>query len=528
MKKKIILLLLCCLILPVFSGCQSAVIEFSANSAGSPAPTPPAPVLGYEAPIGNIQLEQTKPIALYLPNKDRSKLVAITEEMSLPINRHGAESVIRSLLAHPGNDIAAPISPDVELRLSDYYPVEVSRDIATVNLTQSALQLSANDLYLVSQAIANTLSSFSDISYVNVLVMGKQIGLDTADTLPMGTLQERISSDLITLWEQIQSRRVLPNESAESKRLSLPVTLYFPIQSGLGIIPEVRNIAFSGQTSQQLISTLLSELAKGSAVLENAPIMPDFSTYLLTAPAIEPLQSTPGRKVSLHFSSSLYNAIIDTNNTLSTTLAALNYTLTTFLPNVVAVEVSIGDEGPIEKLNPQSPYLSVAELTFQDGLQKRSDFTPFLLSYADLYFPHQNSDHLVKVVRPVPYYEAKNPSYLISQLISGPKYYDSRRFDIQGFFTAEPAFSEGDIRGISYTPERKLLVHFSSSFFNQLSQVLPSEKEHSFIYSLVNTLCENPAVYGVCFFIDDTQPPNLLHTLYLPGTFYPNTGIVSK
>lgn len=530
MKIKLIALLLLLSIL--LSGCQSVFENEAKKLSGAPTSLPDVS-LPYEAPIGNINLKQSTTVSLYLPNKDRSKLVAITQEVSLSINRHGAEDVLRLLLSHPGNDIAVPLSPDVVLSLSDYYPVEISRDVATVNLTQSALQLAPNDFFIVSQAITNTLSAFTDISYVNILVMGKQIGLDTANTLPMGTLQEQVGVNLVNLWEQIESRKVSSNESASSKRLSLSATLYFPVQS-LGIIPEVRNITFPGQSSAQLITTLLNELSKGSTFLENAPIMPNLTEYLIEEPAIESLQSTSGRKIILRFSEDLYKEIINTNNSFSTIVASINYTLTTFIPNITGIEIYDGANAaiPVLSLTPLSAYIDAKEISFPEGLQRRSDFHPFLLAYVNLFFPLRPNDGssptvLVKVMRPIPYYETKNPSYILSLLILGPDYYYDSRTDTQSFFELPIEFSPAYIRGVSYE-DRYLLIHFSSNFFKQLPQSLSVEMESLFVYSLVNSLCENPSVSGVYFFVDGMQPETFAGSIYLPGIFYPNPGIVKE
>ncbi len=531
MKKKklamIAILILCAFTL---SACQSAFFDDSGHQKGQPVALPKVS-LPYEAPIGNVRLNQTTTVAFYLPNKDRSKLVAINQEVSLPVNRHGAEAVLRALLAHPGNETTVPLSPHTALALSDYFPVEISRDVATVNLTQSALELSSNELFIVSQAITNTLSAFTDISYVNILVMGKQIGLDTVNTLPMGTLQEQIGFNLVTQWEQIESRKVSGNEPLSKKRLSLPVTLYFPVES-LGIIPEVRNTTFPGQEASQLILILLEELSKGSNFLENSPKMPDLANFLLEEPVIEALKSTSGQKIILRFSDALYKEIIDTNNQFSSIIASLNYTLTTFIPNISGLELYIGDKStePLLTLTPQSPYISVAEISFPEGLQRRSDFTSFLMGYATLYFPEQakqgEASSLVRVMRPIPYYETKDPSYLLTQLISGPQYYDSRK-DTQPFFSLPIEFSMAYIRGVSYE-NRTLLIHFASNFFDQLPQALSPQMEGLFVYSMVNTLCENPSIDGICFYVDALQPETFVGSLYLPGTFYPNFGLINE
>ena len=46
------------------------------------------------------------------------------------------------------------------------------------------------------------------------------------------------------------------------------------------------------------------------------------------------------------------------------------------------------------------------------------------------------------------------------------------------------------------------------------------------IYSIVNTLCENPVVSKVRFYVAGGQPETLVGEIYLPGEFFPAPGLV--
>ncbi len=516
MAKRALVLVLIAACLAI-SGCQPSVPVISGDSGTVPATLPPPP-LGYEPPIGDAGLEYDTMATLFLPRADGVRLIAQQVLLTLPMGRHGAEAVLKALLNHPGNALVSPLSKSVKLQLAGDNPVEISRDVATVNLGPSAHQLEPKDFYTVCQAIANTLTEFSDIRYVNVLVAGAQVGLDVSATLPMGTLQRRTGEDLDTLWEQAEAQRVLLSEDASKRRLSTAATLYFPARMGTGILPEVRNISFDGQTPGQLAKGLLQELSNGAEYLGNVPALPDLTKYLLEDPSVS--ETSGGRKVTLRFSQDLNEALAESEGlTRSICLASLTYTLTTFMPNVVAVEVYIGDVR-IDNLKPQSVYIQQT-IAFENGLQQRSDYGAFLLDYCRLYFAADNGK-LTAVNRPVPYYEAKNPRYLLLQLNEGPRPYDTET-GLKGVFPQR--LTDADLLGLRLEDDT-LLVHFSDAFRTAAS-VLSGNEERLMIYAIVNTLCESPVVSRVRFYVAGKQPETLAGEIYLPGEFLPSPGLVN-
>ena len=451
---KRVLCLLTAAICLLLTGCQPSVPVIAGEGTETIVATLPPPDLTYEPPIGDASLEYETTATLFLPRADGVRLIAQQVQVILPIGRHGAETVLRELLDHPGNALVQPLSKTVKLQLAGSNPLEISGDVATVNLSTSANQLEPRELYTVCQAIANTLTEFSDIRYVNVLVSGVQAGLDISATLPMGTLQRRTGEDLNALWELADSQRVPLSEDTSTRRLSTMVTLYFPAKLGTGILPEVRNISFDGQTPAQLIKGVFQELNRGAEYLGNLPAMPDLNKLLIDVPVISET-SGGGRKLSLRFSADLNEALNDNGLTRSICMASLTYTLTTFLPNVTAVEVYIGDQ-LIDTITPSSIYLPEEPIVFARGLQQRSDYGAFLLSYCRLYFA-AGDGKLTAVNRPVPYYQTKNPRYLLLQLNDGPRAYDS----VNGLGAVFPAgLKDADLLGIGFV-DQTMLVHLS-------------------------------------------------------------------
>lgn len=157
----------------------------------------------------------------------------------------------------------APVGGSVRLSLYGVNPVEVSRNVATVNLAANALQLSRDALYLACQAIANTLTTLPEIEWVNFLVVDRPVGLDIANTLPMGAFSATTAQDIGAAYEQLLSRRVDSGSDASLKPLTSNVTLYFPVSGMDGVVSEVRSVSFSDQVFSNMVVAILRELAQG-------------------------------------------------------------------------------------------------------------------------------------------------------------------------------------------------------------------------------------------------------------------------
>lgn len=474
----------------------------------------------YEAPIGDAAMDYEAQATLFLPRPDGARLIARQETLTFSAARHGAETVVRALLSHPGDAAVAPLGRGVALTLAGNNPVEVSRDVCTVNLGPSCLQLDARDFYTVCQAIANTVTEFQDIQYVNILVAGSQASLDVAGTLPVGTLHRRTSEDLDAIWNQAALSMLEAGEDPAGKRLTMAATLYFPAQGGNGILPEVRAVTFEGQAPYQLALGLLRELSQGAQSLDNVPALPRLTELLTQEPTVENQSGGGGRLVTLQFQSELNEALLECDVTRSAMMASLTYTLATFMSEVTGLRVRIGEEW-IERVTPISIYTDQAPIIFQDGQQKRGDYAAFLLGYAKLYF--SQGARLCQVNRAVPCYETQNPRYLMKQLMLGSRSYD----DVPRLTAVFPEnLSDADLIGFSVI-EDTLLCHLSENFW-KACQGLAEEAERLMVYAMVNTLCASQQVKRVRFFIGGQQVDGISGGIYWRGEFLKNTGIVIR
>lgn len=501
-KKEWMALLCVCLLL---TGCAGE----AGNTAASP--TLPPVTLSYDVPENDVKQEISKSVLLYLPSLDGTRLIAVPQSASLSVSRHNAETLCTLLFAHPGTDQTVPLGGDTPLKLSETEAVEVSGKVATVSLAASALRLSHEELFTVGQALANTLCQFGDLEYVNVLISGVQPGLDVASTLPAGCYQPNMREDLITLRSRASAAKT-------AARRAIVTPLYYPAAGGKGILSEARTLSFSDLEGENVIATLLEALSAGAESLSGLPRFPDLNNLLSEPPAI--FETGGARRAILQFDESLNALLIESGITRSVMVASLVYTITTFLPALEGVEMTIGSER-ILSLTPSGTYTGAGEtMLFPNGLMKRSDFSGFLLDACPLYFAN-GSGKLTLSSRAVPFYESRSVRRIIGQLMAGPQNYDS----VSGL---EPVLPEGlrdsDLIGVSLEKET-LLLNFSSRLLT-LSQGMSPETEKRMIYAVVNTLCELPGVERVCFFIMGQQPETLAGSVFLPGDFLPNPDII--
>ena len=513
--KQITLGCLLCACVFVFSACGNAGVPLK-EEANVIFPSVKVP---YAAPIGDAALEYSRDYTLYLPRYDGAHLLAMSATVPCSAARLDEESVIRALLANEGNGVASAIGGGVELSLYGANPVEVSGDVATVNLAASALQLDRKTLYLCSQAIANTLTELNGIRYVNVLVMDKQIGLDLGSTLPMGTLTRSVATDVGAVYEQLLSQRVNTDEKPKERRLSTTVTLYFPLTATDGIMAEARNVSFTSQDPSDMVARILEELSDGPEAVTGSPTLPLLAGLLSQPPKVTEPTDGSGKLISLYFDSSMDDQLKNNNVSRASCLGAISYSLCTFLPNVAGITVYIGGE-----LVEHVMLGAASGILFTDGVEHRTDYASLLMADGTLFFPEAQGKGLVKVSRPMPCYLRTNPRSLLLELFRGPVATDSRK-------DTKPVLSPGtltdaDILGLSLN-DRTLAVNFSPAFA-RAGETVTSGQDRLLAYALTNTLLYSGQASRICFFVGGNEPAGFSGEIDWTGYFYQNNGMVEK
>ena len=492
--------------------CAAVLLAGCSRQDAAPAVSvtlPPAAVTR-QAPENDMRQNYEVDVDFYLPTPDGAHWTKVPQTAVLSASRPAAQILSEMLLSLPGSETSAALGGESTLSLSRTDAVEVSGQVATVSLSASALSLSHEQLFIVGQALANTLCQTGDIQYVNVLITGTQPGLNVASTLPAGSFQPNDQEELAALWARASS-------PASGKR-AFAVTLYFPAPSGKGILCEARTVSFATQDLPGMAATLLDALYAGAEKLPGLPACPDLKGMLQSGIILA--ESGGTRRLSLHFKEELNVAPLDAGITRSVMMAALTYTLTTFLPGIDGLEVTIGTE-KITSVTPSGTYLGAGEpILFSDGLLRRRDFVSFLLSECTLYFSNAQGG-LTRVQRPVPFYEAFNARALLQQLVLGPQPFDSP----SGLYPVLPAeLRSADLMGVALE-DGAMLLNFSQRLPALCADYSPVE-EKCLIYALVNTVCGLPGVKKAAVFVQGDQPESLAGALYLPGDFLPNMDIV--
>lgn len=496
-----------CLLL---SGCASSGIPITENT---PTVTLPPAAVEYVAPIGDAALEYTGEATLYLPRHDGLTLTTVVTQVTYMPTRPRAESVVRALLGFAGNSDVSSVGGSVRLTLYGANPVEVSRDVATVNLSPSALQLSRETFYLACQAITNTLTTLPEIKFVNFLVADKPVGLDIANTLPMGAMQFNDQQDIRAVYQQQLSRRA--EDSNTEKALASNVTLYFPLLHSDGMVSEARSITFEDQVFANMVVAILRELSLGpQSEGIDSPTLPLLAELLTADPKLLPDSAAGGAVISLEFAHNLDDMLAAYGLTRAQSMASLCYTLCTYFPNANGVSISIANE-PVDSL-----YLSEdadVSISFHNNTLLRADFASMLYDYATLYLPQAEGGAPCAFLRPLPYTQTHNPRALLTQLAFGPMPFDSRG-DLSSVMPSQ-AIADKDILGLALT-DGTLLLNFAPSFAN-VGTGMNEAQERMLAYAIVNTLCAAPQINSVCIFSGGSQFDGFSGEIYWHGLFYP-------
>ena len=510
MKKRIIgmLLAICCC--AALTGC----VREKKNEL------PPAPTLApanspYNAPDGDETVGQARESLIYLPAKNGLHLVPRTVRLEAANLLDTAEALILRLLKFEGDDQAEHPGGERQLTLYGNHPIEISGGVCTVNFSASALELDHSEFYRTALALSTTLCALEEISYVNVLVNDQSVGMDITGNLAMGSLIGHPEENLPVLWEQMEAKRAPLGSNLSEAPMSALATLYYPLADGRGIACATRLVSFEGQTPQQLATGLINAVSSVRKSTTGGQNFPELSELMLHSPVTSELEEG-GRLITLSLSEDAEEQITAGGGDLACTVAALTYTLTTFIPGIAAVCIRIGDK-PITELHTNH----FATVTALGGLVKRSMVASFLMGSTTVFFARNGI--LCECERPVDRQLADNPRAQLCALMEGPDGGEQT----EGIVATLPEnVREDDILGIRAEGDT-LLVNLSEGFRSEIQELGP-ETEPLICYSMVNTLCRNTGMKRVCFFFEGSQVETIAGAIYWAGEFLYNIGLAEK
>ena len=442
-------------------------------------------------------------LTLYFLGGDGVTLQPVTRRVTVPGGVSRAQAALDHLLAGPQEGERGVTWPELGAARSSRL-LEVSGGVATVDLNAHARTLAQQTLYAVRLAIANTLTEFAEISHVNVLVGGREEGLDLSATLPVGTLTHTDDPDVGARYSRLYEQRL------SGEGVTLLTTLYFPSADGRLILPEVRNIAYAQVSPIEYLYTILGELGKGAGSPLCAGGIPAPLEYIEEMPEI--VRTEDGYlAIELCFDMQLEEDLERSGMTLGVYMAMLSDTLMGFVPGVEGLKVSVGDRD-IEALLPEETP-DGAERVFEHGLATRNDFSGYTGAPVMLYATRENG--LGKTQRVIEQSRAGDGRARLEALIAMGK---------EAGAALPDGLSQEDILAV-YEGTDVISVNLSGTF-GRAMQALAPERERAAVYAMVNTLTEGTRASKVEFFFEGEQVSVLAGALEMRGAFVRNPGMV--
>lgn len=499
------LLLLC--------GCTSGLVEERTEASR----TLPETRASQGAPTADARTDEVVQVVLYLPDANGQKLTTSVVEVVVSAGQSLEEVTVRRLLARASEQFSSLNGQSLNL-MNSPNAVEVSDNLVTVNLGVATRLLSNHQQFLLRVSITNTLTQLPGIQYVDVLINGRDEGVDLAATIPAGVLARYPSTgDLDAYWRQIEGQI---SQSGSGADLSKTIALYFVSADGKHLLPEVRNIVVSSNRDGSYVETILSELAKGSSIhLNTRQIVPTLN-YLpdYDPPRILNPSGSAYQLIALTFYEGLDDYLAVMGGSRGMLFASLTYTLTSFIPGIDGLMIYIGNE-----LVTQVEDLNGNLLTLDNGWMTRADFAGSVASNCHIYLPSKNGGSLIAVDRAVAQDQATQPRSLMRQLLIGPQSHDMGAETVTAF---PEGVTEADILAIAVEGDT-VLINLTQHFADACKS-LDATQGRNMIYSIVNTLTELRGVNRVRFYVEGEQRQFLDSDLSTAGEFLRNTGLIQS
>lgn len=480
--------------LGLLSACATSPRERAAGDLSAMPIAEPAP-----APAEDGRGERPYAATLYFLNETGERLVPVTRQIDAGADP--AEAALWALLAGPQEGEAGARWPELGDARADGW-AEFSGETATVSLPARARALSPQQLYAVRLAVAATLTEFASVRYVNVLVDGREEGVDLGATKSAGTFSRAAELDALASYERL---------SAQGDRGgTMLTTLFLPSADGRYVLAMVRSVAFETSSAVDGLYTLLSELGRSGGDDLLAQSVPAPMDYIAQMPEIVWAGDGAYRAIQLQFSEGLNGALEQAGLTRGVYLAMLADTLLGFVPGVDGLLVSVGEEA-VESLPPEQTPDGEA-LSFGQGMARRADFLGYTGSPVTLYAP-EGERGAVRAVRAVlPQGRRNDPRALLDAVLAL-----CRDAGLLGDLT------DADILAVRMQ-DGEALVNLSDAFAGTLSALTPSQ-ERAAVYAMVNTLTQGGEARSAAFYFEGGQRERLAGALEMRGSFLRNPGL---
>lgn len=497
-KRRAAVLVLVALCAGTLSGCSAQLNEREmADISQIPIAAP------VDAPEQDHYAEHSEQVMLYFLSEDASSLIPVSREVSVPGGVHAARAALEALLAGPLDreegtwiDLGLPIVAR---------SMEICGGVAIVDLPARVRTLPQETLYAMRMAIAHTLTEFSDIQAVNVLIGGREEGFDLGATLPVGTLLRSGDLDVGTSYDRLDDLRQGGGTFTQT------TTLYLPEADGRYVLTTVRSVDYARMSPIEYLYTLLEELGQEAAGGQGMAAFPAPMDYINEMPEIVRTDDGAYRAIEIQFKSSLDDALNDAGLTRGIYLAMLTHTLMGAVPGVEGLQIYIGDE-MLTGLDAAHTPLGET-ITFSQVLATRDDFIDLLGTPVTVYTCDEQSARLVAEQRILAHGQNMSPRALLETLMT----MWSDRAEMA-------ALTEADILAFSVSGE-DIAVNLSGAFADAL-RALDEEEAKAMVYAIVNTLTEQNRRGSVTFFFDGEQMETPLGDIEMRGRLWRNPGMV--
>lgn len=491
-KRLFFLLLLSCLLL--LSGCsdvieerQLAEMDPSKIRAGRDVPEADGVV-----PIPSTSL-------LVFVNEEGKKLIPVTREMTFDGIGNEAGILLDALLAGPREEEKDAFWPTGMQARGAF--VQVSDRFAVIDLPSAYRQLSPSMLYAVRLAVAETFFA-AGMRSVQVLVGGREEGVDLAGTMPAGTFLPNGSADPETQLSLLEDER----QSREA--FARTATLYFPSRDGAYLVPIQRSVTCESASSVACMYAILEELGRSTSDPLAKIEVPAPLDYMEEMPDIARAADGASRVIRLRFTTALDSAIQKSGISRALFLGMLTRTLMGFVPGVDGLTIGIGEESVSEIRNATGE-----KIAFRDGILTTRAFSDFLAAPAGIYVKGESGGRLKRKQVLVP-----------SGLEENPREIFARMTELSAEESALPPES-GVFDLLAFRRESEdMVLSFSEMFFERLS-LLGEEGASQAVYAIVNTMTEGNGLTGCVFFFGGEQKDSV-GRLVLRGRMLRNPGKV--
>lgn len=452
-----------------------------------------------EISLGIREGKTIKP-ALYFVQKGTDKLVAELRTIVVDGDESPVKTIVNQLLRGPIDETLLGVAP--EGVNADF--VEVSADVANVYLI-TPHDLEPKEKFILKLALANTLTDYLNIKYVDVFFNGLADGFEGYPY----PIQKKTTGIWTEVYEDILGKHIAA--SSETDEETQPITktietpLYYLDASGEYLLPEVREVLFINDV---YIEKLIEELSNGprNSYVYEPSVSQELS--LLTEPIFYKTDEKDTLELNLSVSPALSGFEKPEKELMS--YAALIYTLTSFFPNLDIIIINVGGVR-VSSIG--------SNIEASSGL-KREDFKGYLAGGIKLYFRIKDSNLLMKADRMISQEKVWSADIRLAELMKGPKSSEGN--------DAWPCFPSGittaDILE-SNVYKSTLEVNLSKNFKDKCKN-LSSDEEMLLIFAMVNTLTDMQGINSVQFLIEGEKSEELAGNLYFRDIFIKNPGFV--